>query len=51
MKHCKSRLTPELASEALLSRLTPGEQRFSSWVVSAAERHGPADAKNLRPKR
>lgn len=48
MKHCKSRLMPGLASEALISRLTPGEQRFSGWVISAAERHGPLNARNLR---
>ena len=48
MKHCKSRHKPGLASEALLSRLTPGEQCFSSWLVSTAERYGPVNARNLR---
>ena len=48
MKHCKSRLMPGLASEALLSRLTPGEQRFSSWVVSVAKKHDLPAAKKRR---
>ena len=40
---------PETCVQTLISHLTPGEQRFSSWVVSAAEQDGDFNPAFLEP--